>query len=120
MEHVQRQSNGSEIMPYLVYVKIHMLMGKKLGCLISRKNYCVSIFHTAQIHKVKSSNFGKTKDTKKKSNAKKEDKAKENHTDQNETQEEQATDPGQEDQAQENQPTDKIQENQPTTVENNQ
>ena len=50
MEHVQRQSNGLEIMPYLVYVKIHMLMGKRLGCLISRKNYCVSIFHTAQIH----------------------------------------------------------------------
>ena len=30
--------------------KIHMLMGKRLGCLISRKNYCVSIFHTAQMH----------------------------------------------------------------------
>lgn len=77
-------------------------------------------FFAASSDKVKSSNFGKTKDTEKNNDTKKDDKTKENQTDQNETQKEQAADPGQADQTQENQPTDLIQENQPTTAENNQ
>ena len=36
--------------PAYPVIDFHMHMGKRLGCLISRKNYCVSIFHTAQIH----------------------------------------------------------------------
>lgn len=77
-------------------------------------------FFAASSDKVKSSNFGKTKDTEKNKDTKKDDKTKDNQTDQNETQKEQAADPGQADQTQENQPTDQIQENQPTTAENNQ
>lgn len=77
-------------------------------------------FFAASSDKVKSSNFGKTKDMEKNKDTKKDDKTKDNQTDQNETQKEQAADPGQADQTQENQPTDQIQENQPTTAENNQ
>ena len=61
-------------------------------------------FFAASSDKVKSSNFGKTKDTEKNKDTKKDDKTKDNQADQ----------------TQENQPTDQIQENQPTTAENNQ
>ncbi len=50
------------------------------------KTEIVSAFFAASSDKVKSSNFGKTKDTEKNKDTKKDDKTKDNQTDQNETQ----------------------------------